>query len=516
MTIEVNFLKSYGEKFPAKTLKSIQIIEEEGKFPKAILTLDKMEYSPSYGFRLCEVIQDGKLIFQGKVISRVIEDNDFKVNIGIPISIKSSKRQVLHDTIARFKEENPELFTDLKVLDYTLKGEVFKSDILTPDDPIDINDEIIPPLKIEQNDEAPISEINLKLKGSWISRREGNIGISTKIDNRFSMGKVNTLTPKKLLDSWPQFGERFSGKSRTTKYYVGLSRLRESDVIPFPTLKISPEIPAINLNKHIFDNKLSIAWDYDQYMTEMGTLKIKNNLIEGKGLKPALGTLEMLSLNLQNQECPENKKDLYINLKNVQEYVSDPSEQSFFRSDNGMLILNEILKSVMNYIILSMRNLEISFECLDSEKLKNISCRNWITFNGINYKITKIERVVDSETSRIFITARGFGFNVSKDNKFTPALKFETPKDPIIYAEDIIEDIVVKNDATQQYEKLLEYISSLKKGNKISSKNYKSLISKFLNENQTEIQIITKPLKTQHCENKNIDFGEICINGISQ
>lgn len=515
MTIELNFLTSYGEKFQAKTLKHIQIIEEEGKFPIAVLTLDKSEYRSAYDFGFCKLIRNGNQVFLGRITSRVIEGDEFKVNVVIEISIKSPQRNVLNDTISKFKEENPELFTDLKVEDYNLKGEIFESDVLTPDKPIDIEDEIVPPLKIEENTESPISEVDLKLKSCWISRREGNIGISTKIDNRFSMGKVNTLTPKKLLDSWPQFGEKFSGKSRTTKYYVGQSRLREGEVVPFPALKLSPEIPAVNLNKYIFDNKLSIAWDYDQYMTETGTLKIKNNLIKDGEIKPLLGTLDQLSLNLGHSEKLENKKDLYINLKNVQEYVSNPSELSFFRSENGQLILNEILKSIVNYIILSMRNLEISFECIDSEKLKDISCRNWITFKGVDYKITKIIREIDSEFDRIFITAIGFGFNISKENKFSPNLKIDKLEDPVIYAEDIIEDIIVRNDANQQYEKLLTYISSLKKENKLNLNNYKLLISKFLNENQTEIQIITKPLKTQHCETRNLDFGEISVNGIN-
>lgn len=511
MTIKLDFLKNSGEKYQAKTLKYVQIIEEEGELPTAILTLDRSEFNSIQEFRFCKIIQNEVPFFLGKITSRVIENDDFKITTVISIVSEPHKKKDFNNIIEKFKEENPELFTDLSVRDYTIKGEVFESDILTSYSPIDIENEIVPPLKIEQNEEIPISEVELKIKGSWISRREGNIGISTKIDNHFNMGKVNTLTPKKLLDSWPQFGEKFSGKSRTTKYYVSQSRLRENNVIPFPALKLNSEIPAINLNKYIFDNKLSIAWDYDQYMTETGTLKLKNNLIK-KEFKRALGILDQLSLNLGHSIGIGNKKELYINLKNVQEYISNPSELSFFRSSNGQLILNEILKSIVNYVILSMRNLEISFKCLYSNKLKDISCRNWIIFKGEFYKITKIIRRINNECNEIFITAKGFGANFSIKNKLIPNLKFEKSEDLIIHAEDIIEDIVVRNDADQQYEKLIAYISSIKKDKKISLTNYKSLITKFLNDNQTEIQIITKPLKTEHCENRNLDFGEISIN----
>lgn len=510
MTIQVIFSDHYNQKFATNSVKSINTIEQEGKAPNVTLTMDPKDYDEIYALNFCEIRRDDEEFFKGIVISHKYEGSDLKVRLVVlpdsllPIEIGDCA------ILAKFKLENPDLFTDLEVEDFALNGQIHRSNLLIPNNPLDISDEMIAPLTAEHNRENQIDEIDLKVKGAWISRREGNIPISTKIDKRFGMGKVNTLTPKNLLDSWPQFGDKFSRKSKTTKYYVGQSRLRESETIPLPAIEITPHIPALNLSKHIFNNKLSIAWDYDQYMSETCTLKIKNDLSKPKA-RPALGTLDLLNLNLQTR-----KKNLYINLKNVQEYTSSPFDSSFFRSKNGKVILNEIVKSTVNYTILSMRNLEISFDCLESEKVKNLSCHNWISFNGVNYKIVKIERKIDNRQSRLSITGLGFSQNIESNFKMTPVLELEKPEEKTIYAEDIIEDIVVKNDATQQYEKLLAYISQLKKENKINLANYKSLVLQFLNDHQTEIQIITKPLKTRHCENIDLNLGEFHIEECSQ
>ena len=52
---------------------------------------------------------------------------------------------------------------------------------------------------------------------------------------------------------------------------------------------------------------------------------------------------------------------------------------------------------------------------------------------------------------------------------------------------------------------MLNFILRLKTENKINKNNYKSLINSFLHENQTKIQIVTRPLKTEHCEKKVIE-----------
>ncbi len=391
-------------------------------------------------------------------------------------------------------------------------GEKVESNILEPiDRPIDIEKDIIDKtLKLEKSNDLPLCEINLEIKSAWIAKRDGDINLSAKIENRFKMAKVNTLTPKKLEDSWPEFGDRICGSAgKSTKYTVGRSRLREIENRNMPGITIDSTIPQLKFTKHIYDNKLMISWDFEQYMSETINMNIINNFASGskKVYSSALNTLDQLNLNI----C-KNKKNLNINLKNVQEYLERPYENSFFRSKNGKLILNEILESVGNYMALSMRNIEISFEIFETEEFQNLSCKDWIKFRGMNYKITQIEREIDANFSKLKIKARAFSENLPKKN-FIENIELPAEEKVDLHAEDIISDITIQNESEKQYEKLLDFISEQKRNKKINKDNYRSLISKFLNENQTKIQIIAKPLKTEHCEKKFINQGNVYFCG---
>jgi hypothetical protein len=76
----------------------------------------------------------------------------------------------------------------------------------------------------------------------------------------------------------------------------------------------------------------------------------------------------------------------------------------------------------------------------------------------------------------------------------------------ILHAEDILQDIVIENDGDDQYAKLLEYISSSQFKSLVTNRNYKQLITRFLNGNPTKIRVIARPLKTKHCERRSIDI----------
>ena len=235
-------------------------------------------------------------------------------------------------------------------------------------------------------------------------------------------------------------------------------------------------------------NRLLISWDFDQYMNESVAVRI------------------LSGANMQRGRS----KILNINLRNVQEYIENPSCTSFFRSENGMAILNAIVKSIGDFMALSWRNIEIWCELIEDATIANLSCKDWVKLQDKIYKVTKIEREISPGKNVIKIKARAFSAEIPA-NQSMQEIVLPKEETTILTPEDIVEDILVSNEADVQYEKLLNFISKLKAENKINKNNYKGLINGFLNEHQTKIQIITRPLKTEHCEKRVVEPITVCF-----
>lgn len=477
-----------SKRLEIKTVKKIRTIEKEGELPVILLTLDISEYQSICELKFCEVIRDNKLFFDGIVTNLIIQGSLIEITARTKDTItnfqSTETEKEVQGMIDNFREENPEIFTKTSVEECSKTGIRTTSSLKAPSEtPFPIDSYIIcDSLKIEESKEMPISEVNLSIKAAWISKKEGAVNLSTKIENRFKMARINTLTPTKLENSWPEFGDRIrSNGTAATKYMISSSRLRETELQLFPAISIDEKIPPLKLSKHIYENRLQIAWDFEQYMNE--TIHI--NLCTATTSK---GTA----------------KSIRINLGNVQGYIDDPYQTSFFRNRNGRAILNEIIKSIADYVTLSWRNIEVSFDMIGTNSNANLSCKDWVQIQGRNYKIIQIEREIDSDKEIIRAKARAFGIDISRTETNPPVLDLVEERPVDLSVDDVIEDIAVQNEADVQYEKLLKFISTSKKDNSINQRNYKSLINSFLNENQTKIQIITKPIKTEHCEKKII------------
>lgn len=476
----------------AKNIQNIYLLEQEGEYPKAVIRMERDEYKALKAFEFCDITRNGELFFKGKVSSYMFVNNIMEIELTTDIKgdfcLEKIRREPA-DIVEKFKEENPELFTKISTEEFLRTGEKVCANIKSPDNlPVEIDDNIIDGTLISKETiDTPVSEVNMLLKAAWISKREGMIPISTKIEKRFKMSRINTLTPKKLESSWPEFGNRIRSNGTTsTKYMVASSRLRESDVQAFPAIVIDSSIPKLRFKKHIYENRLLISWNFEQYMNESVNIRI---LGEAKVLK-------------------RRSRTLNVNLRNVQEYIENPGSISFFGTRNGNTILNAIVKSVGDFMELSWRNVEISCELIDNEKIANLSCKDWVRLRNKNYKVTRIEREISSGKTVTKMKARAFSADFLP-NRYISEIVIPDAKPKILTPEDIVEDIVVSNEADVQYEKLLKFIAKLKLENKINKNNYKLLINNFLNENQTKIQIVVRPLKTEHCEKKFIEPIEV-------
>jgi hypothetical protein len=467
------------------TAKGLYLLEKEGFPPRTLIKFSNDEYKKIKNFDYCEIYREDVLFFRGDIHSTTTCGDEAEIELSTmygeePIKERKSSPSI----IEKFKLENPDLFTPISSREIDRLGNAVDANLVNPnEDVIEFDDEIIADtIKFEKSNELPIGEIDIEIKASWISKREGDVSLSTRVENRFKMARVNTLTPNKLINSWPEFGDKLSRNNKTTKCFISRSKLRETGVVKMPPIVIDGAIPPITLSKHVFDSKLMVSWNYDQYITEILSMKILNTLAKTK-----------------------NRKNIKINLKNIQEYIKESNQCSFFKSEDGQLILNEIQSSVGNYIALSMRNLEVTFEIPDCDKSRKLSCRDWIKVDGKNYKVIQIERNISAFENTVKIKARGFETTLPNNNFIEKiVLNAEAPN----HHEDVIQDIVVQNDSEAQYEKLLDYISSLKKSNQITKDNYKHIITKFLNDNQTKIQIVVKPLKTEHCETRFVKLRE--------
>ncbi|MBQ9335558.1 MAG: hypothetical protein IJS10_03375 [Alphaproteobacteria bacterium] len=485
----------------AQKVTNIYLLEAEGEYPKAVIRLHHSEYKSLNQLEFCDILRDGVLFFKGKVCSIALTHEFMEIELTTDIRgdfCPEKIRREFADIVEKFKEENPDLFTKISTEEFLRTGEKVLSDIKSPTtQPVEIDEHIVDgTLKFERAVDAPLTEVNLRLSAAWISRRDGLIPISTKIEKRFKMSRINTLTPKKLENSWPEFGDRIrsknncSEKTTPTKYTIASSRLRKMSMQDFPAIVIDKSIPKIYLRKHIYENRLLLSWDFEQYMYESICVNI---FAHKSGYKGACKTLN-------------------INLKNVQEYVENANDTSFFRNKNGNAILNSIVKSVADFLISSWRNIEISCELIENETTGNLSTKDWIKLRNKSYKIVKIEREFDSNKRTLKLKARAFSYDF-RNNEDTINIALPDEKPQVIIPEDVIADIAVSNEADTQYNKLLQFISEQKRENKINKDNYKTLINNFLNEHQTKIQIETKPLKIAHCEKKIIEAMNIYLNG---
>ena len=490
---------------------SIYIIEKEGEYPKATLKFHSKYYQSLNSFEICEIFRNDELFFKGRIESLSTYKDEMNIDLityreDIYDEFPKNDEELNEDIFVKFKKENPDLFTKINNTEFSRIGDITETPKLNPksdDEVIEMENNIInESLKFKKDDCKIISGIDLEISGSWIYDVSGDIDLTNKISNKFKNGKISTLTPNKLKDSWPKLFEKLAiSKFETddekiyksngyTKYFIGKSKLDEERNIKVPVnIKFDDEATKeITLNQTFFDHKLTLSWEYQQFITEKFKAIIYNNFSK------------------QN-----NVKKIKINLKNIQEYIEDNHQKSFFESNFGRSVIKEIICGIGNYMAISMRNIEASFDLPMTEETMKLSCNSWIRVNNHILKITEIEMNItendDDEKNILKIKAMGFSNPISHNDDYSEFLKtpeFLNTEEKIINPDDVIHDISVYNDSISQLQKFYKHINELS----LSKINYKNRINKFLNSIQTKIMIIAKPLKKKHMEIKIIDIKE--------
>ena len=495
---------------------SLKIHESEGNKPFAdiFLTTDLKKYLNLGDFCYLET-SEKKVLFYGNIEKISVENESLSIVLSKNTPIETTSEQpsnelgndiedLFYDS-ADFVEKKALL--GLKTLYYD-KASDFSDEIsvVSSENTIDLSDSILKDtLKLSVDKSSEIKELQLEIDASWVSRCEGETDISTKIANKFPKGCIETITPKSLESAWPGFGDRITNinsKSAKSRYFVGKSRLSKDtdsyDASKLVVFKINDEIPEIRVRKEKYNGILSVCFGFDQYRKETLKAVIKN------------------PLSLRGVQ-----KKIKINLGNVYEYLDSVYDESFFATRQGKKAVDHAFEMIGSYISFSMRNTTISFCVPFNEKTCFINCSNHISVDilgigNIRAKITEITFDLKNVSNKLInITAKSFDKNVyekllSSGKKQISYGEFCCFDDKRLSEKDIIFDIVVKNDANSQLKKLSSYIKSLFNSRKINKYNYKQEINKFLSNNKTEITIVTKPLKTEHCIKNVLEFKEEC------
>lgn len=411
-----------------------------------------------------KILINNKQYFDGILKSLQIENNYITItaiynNQNIDkVSNNNSKEDNL---INKFKLDNKMLFQNRN--NYNNKNVISN-----------INDIIINnSLKINIDKLLPISELELSISASWNKLCTGYCDLTNKINSKLKDGLINTLTPNKLIRSWPKIFDRLITNNKgvlKTKYFITHSKLEKYD-----TNRVNINNKQIKLNENKFKCNLSVGWEYSQFTTENIYCKIINNEVQNN-----------------------NKQVLNINLHNVQEYIDDIYSNSFFKSKLGNKILNIIICEVKQFIINSMQNITISFQIQIDKFSEELNINNFVKVNNYTVVIKKIELSFVQNKNIVTITAIGSEYDKAFTNAKLQNIVISNTNNNDDNIIDVLEDIDIINTADEQL-------------SKISNIEDHKEINNILNENPTKLIITLKPIKTEHNKIENINIKNINV-----
>ncbi|WP_032112223.1 hypothetical protein [Candidatus Paracaedibacter symbiosus] len=196
----------------------------------------------------------------------------------------------------------------------------------------------------------PKPYIKVSVVAEWIQEVRGELNLFPLIEKHFNGGRINTLTAKGLISSWPRTGQ-ILGRSG---YAVVESRLApftpgttgSLGLYPQMTQKIifaDEPVKSVHLKHSWFTGKLKLEWNYRQRRREITTFKLhhQNQLLQRSEFK---------------------KLDLVLNLADISQQLPSPSAPSFFETERGKKAIMHAIKIARCHLAASARGIEVSFK----------------------------------------------------------------------------------------------------------------------------------------------------------
>jgi hypothetical protein len=196
--------------------------------------------------------------------------------------------------------------------------------------------------------DTPLPGIELTLVCEWVQELQGEINLFPKIEHQFPQGRLNTLSPKDLVDHWPQTG-RLLGRSG---YAVVRGFLKE--FIPsstgllgiYPTT--TPLIQGKTYRQFWLEGELTLDWTYRQKRQERLEVRLHHR-----------------NQYLSSSNRPYRK----LNLKLNHLMASRKTQSRFFETEAGQKALSRALDIAKSHLAYSARAAEVTFQVAFQEAL---------------------------------------------------------------------------------------------------------------------------------------------------
>jgi hypothetical protein len=189
--------------------------------------------------------------------------------------------------------------------------------------------------------DSPLSGVRLILSKEWVQTAEGDINVMPLLKACFSKGLINTLTPRSLLDTWPQTGQLL-GRSGYAVVHSSLSKIQPNRLGYeggfYPT--VTPLIQGERFERFWLEGDLAVSWQYRQRRREIVTVDVdqETQLLSVQAKAP-----RVIRLGLHPGEGEE-----------VQE--------RFFDTPQGQSALRHALKIAQCHLAYSARAAELTVE----------------------------------------------------------------------------------------------------------------------------------------------------------
>ncbi len=359
--------------------------------------------------------------------------------------------------------------------------------------------------------EAPLAGVNVELQAEWVQRAYGEFNLYPKIAEKFSQGKVNSLTPTQLVTNWPKVGDKI-GPEKTRKksgYQIIHSHLEAVPALNTGVLKLypslSPEISIepgtkpLRLKQSWFKGELWVDWVYRQKRQETVYFTLHHHTqLEGR-IRPC-------------------HKSLKIKLQKIEELLPDTSCASFFHTDRGKKAIEHAIERARAYLAGTARCIEVELQTpfeaacditlddtviLKGDYIPNGSLRGKVT----EYRLEATEtqklvwiRLSVAAGSQMAVSYNPEGSQTLSGISYHPygdqAVKQGLIDPETLHIDDFVKFIEVKGESKDQIEYLKHHPHK-------SRTNLQSLLA----ENPTTIEIELLDLRTHEMLEHRIDLN---------
>lgn len=352
------------------------ITQREGEIALCQLTIPLKSNLPQNQYAVLFVEIEGRRtpLFRGRLMELPLQINDWQQRIelfAMPIdaqaqldTIRGQIQQTsewdelfvdehLREDPVEVLESIPSLFCWHPVTHQMVLSDLFKGRIERKYDEKQILQNSLA-IKIAN---LPKPYINVSLVAEWIQEAQGEINLFPLIEKEFEGGKINTLTAKGMLSSWPKTGQLLgrSGYSVVGSSLVSFVSGTTGVLGLYP--KITPEITFTEetakttyLKRAWFTGSLKLGWHYRQRRREIAKFT--------------------LSQQNQLEHRTESKKlNLSLRLADISKDLPSASSASFFETERGKKAVVHAIKIARCHLALSARGVEAVFKVPFEEAL---------------------------------------------------------------------------------------------------------------------------------------------------